>query len=997
MQVSFSPRTTYIKTIRIALAAVCMGLVPAQTTAVFDPAASLTRNDIISRIAAYRGLSQVDIVQRYFTGITGSQYDYLLKRIENERKNSDHIVSSVVSVPITSLSNITLKDSTITGGSVSTAALTVSGNTSLATLTVSATTTLNNPIIITPGLTPSVTSNTLYNSGGDLYWAGNLIGGATTGNWASDGTNVWRAGGNVGIGSTSPAYTLGVHGSLGVDGLVTLASTTVNGSLTVNGNTYITQGGLLNVGDKIISPGEIGLGTSTPNAKLGIQNTLANQIAFLIYGTSSQSAPLVDVFDNDTSNTNLFRITSSGDVGIGTTSPYAKFAVAGRIASEYLTAFSSTATSTFAGGMSVAGASGLTVLQNGYARFGTRLSGATGVKNTLQVVGDVLIDGNGYNQSNPDSDLIFHIENESTNGMLWKVTEYGYTKISAKIGVTAESNYGRKGLAFYTGNNADFTTDALERMRITMNGNIGIGTTSPYAKLTVWGTGTSTAQAFEIVNNASTTIARFLDNGTGYFLGNIGIGTTSPSAKLAVVGEALADMFTAASTSATSTFAGNVNVGSGAFTYSNSSGVVDIANLSLGAQSFESDAGIISWADMPVTSVSVATTSMSYSAQLDSNPVLTIYGESDGAGGILSTYGVGIGSSTPYARLSVMGATGSVNPLFMMASSSGQEYLRMSSNGNLGLGTSIPAWLLQVAATNAPQLALTDSSAGANLKHWTLRSVSGSLFFATSSDAYATSSVSALTIDTNGKVGVGTTSPWRTLSTEGTVAMSGLTTSVTGNALCITTNKEVTDAGAASCVPSSARFKQNVATLAPGFALAELSRFNVVSFDYKDGFYSPEDQYGSYGLIAEEVERIDPKLVDYGYDGKPLTLKFEKFTGLLVQAVTELYTQVQQLVARVTGLEDKLSTQQAEIDALKARMNALDAPMLGPVAPSDPAPAADPAPALEPTPAADPAPVVDAAPEVTLPAADPAVPDPAPEVAPDPAVADVPDQASPTP
>ncbi|MDO8573121.1 MAG: hypothetical protein Q7S11_05210, partial [bacterium] len=87
-------------------------------------------------------------------------------------------------------------------------------------------------------------------------------------------------------------------------------------------------------------------------------------------------------------------------------------------------------------------------------------------------------------------------------------------------------------------------------------GLVSIGTSTPYSKLTVWGGGASTGQAFEIVNNASTTLAKFLDNGTGYFLGNIGIGTTSPYAKLSVAGQVVGEYYTATSTTATSTFAG---------------------------------------------------------------------------------------------------------------------------------------------------------------------------------------------------------------------------------------------------------------------------------------------------------------------------------------------------------------------------------------------------------------------------------------------------------
>ncbi len=86
-----------------------------------------------------------------------------------------------------------------------------------------------------------------------------------------------------------------------------------------------------------------------------------------------------------------------------------------------------------------------------------------------------------------------------------------------------------------------------------MGGSVGIGTTTPYSKLSVWGSSNGTARLFELTNSASTTLASFLENGTGYFLGNIGVGTTSPYAKLSVVGQAVAAYFTA-TTSTASTF-----------------------------------------------------------------------------------------------------------------------------------------------------------------------------------------------------------------------------------------------------------------------------------------------------------------------------------------------------------------------------------------------------------------------------------------------------------
>jgi hypothetical protein len=126
-------------------------------------------------------------------------------------------------------------------------------------------------------------------------------------------------------------------------------------------------------------------------------------------------------------------------------------------------------------------------------------------------------------------------------------------------------------------------------------------------------------------------------------------------------------------------------------------------------------------------------------------------------------------------------------------------------------------------------------------------------------------------------------------STSGKWIMNNLTTAANKNAVCIdATTKEIVDSGGSTCAGSSERFKENIQTLSSGTALSILDQLRVVSFDYKTGDYGSDEKPQSLGLIAEEVAKIDPRLVDYGYDGLPETLHFERLTGLTIQAVQEL-------------------------------------------------------------------------------------------------------------
>lgn len=81
------------------------------------------------------------------------------------------------------------------------------------------------------------------------------------------------------------------------------------------------------------------------------------------------------------------------------------------------------------------------------------------------------------------------------------------------------------------------------------------------------------------------------------------------------------------------------------------------------------------------------------------------------------------------------------------------------------------------------------------------------------------------------------------------------------------------------CSESSARFKSEIAEM--GSLSTSLLDLRPVVFQYK-----PEAKKGprpmEYGLIAEEVAEVFPHLVRYDDEGKPLTLRYDLLTPLLL-------------------------------------------------------------------------------------------------------------------
>ncbi len=261
----------------------------------------------------------------------------------------------------------------------------------------------------------------------------------------------------AGVNATSSSYTFNVQGSSGVNPL-NIASSTGTSLFTVLGN------------------GNVGIGTTTPTNKVqvygsGVINTLYestdNYANFQLYSYSGQAGAaswsIMSGYPNqgdfnirETGFANDFTIKkTTGNLGIGTTTPSNKLEVAGNGYFAGTITATSTATSTFAGAIKAScfSADGVTCIS------GTALSGGT-------------------------ANFLTYWTGAGTVG----ATSSPVVGYIVATSTTATSTFAG-GLT--VGNNAAFVVNRLataNSLFVAGNGNVGIGTASPTNSLSVSGT-----------------------------------------------------------------------------------------------------------------------------------------------------------------------------------------------------------------------------------------------------------------------------------------------------------------------------------------------------------------------------------------------------------------------------------------------------------------------------------------------------------------------------
>lgn len=139
---------------------------------------------------------------------------------------------------------------------------------------------------------------------------------------------------------------------------------------------------------------------------------------------------------------------------------------------------------------------------------------------------------------------------------------------------------------------------------------------------------------------------------------------------------------------------------------------------------------------------------------------------------------------------------------------------------------------------------------------------------------------------------------------------------VNGTTIASGTQVFIDSNGQLGTITSSLRFKEDVADM--GTASDSLMKLRPVTFHYKtDGSHLLQ-----YGLIAEEVAKVNPDLVQYDDQGKPFTVRYHLINAMLLN-------ELQKEHGRTQELESQVAEQKAQLEQQEARLKRLEALLAG--------------------------------------------------------------------
>src|SRR5436189_2236501 len=140
---------------------------------------------------------------------------------------------------------------------------------------------------------------------------------------------------------------------------------------------------------------------------------------------------------------------------------------------------------------------------------------------------------------------------------------------------------------------------------------------------------------------------------------------------------------------------------------------------------------------------------------------------------------------------------------------------------------------------------------------------------------------------------------------------------ISGKTVSNSTAVYINSSGQLGTVQSSARYKDDIKPMDK--TSEAILALKPVSFRYREEL--DPDHVPQFGLIAEEVERVNPNLVVRGEDGKVMTVRYDAVNAMLLNEFLKEHGKLADLkkkVAEQDSLRATVAAQQKQIEALIA-------------------------------------------------------------------------------